>query len=144
MQLSKKILVVEDFAESQALLVLCLEHAGYAVLTADDGIEALEKAFLVRPDLILMDISMPRLDGIQATARLKDDPKTREIPVVITTAHTQKSLIERAIQSGALDVLIKPLNFIALAKLLDVYLSTQNNMTSSIDSRSSSLISATT
>ena len=121
----KKILIVEDSADSRELLVLCVRRLGFDVWAARDGIEALMLAAAVHPDLIIMDISMPRMNGLQAMVRFKNDPATRNIPVVITTAHVQRSLIDRAVEVGALDVLIKPLDFTNLGKTLGQYLNSE-------------------
>ena len=82
----KTVLVVEDIAEQRNILVTLLRYSGYEVLEAADGEEAIQLARARRPDLILMDAGLPRLDGWQATERLKQDPITSEIPVVMLTA----------------------------------------------------------
>ena len=123
----KKILIVEDSADSRDLVVLCLKRAGYDISIAGDGHEALEKAAAVHPDLILMDISMPGMDGLEATVRLKSDPLTRDIPVVVTTAHAYKTMIDRATQVGATEVLVKPLDFLALGEKLGRLIRAQEN-----------------
>jgi CheY-like chemotaxis protein len=114
----KKILIVEDFDDSRKLLALCIGRLGYDISEAVDGIEGLQQAAALHPDLIIMDISMPRMDGLEATIRLKADPATRGIPVVITTAHIQKSLIDGALELGASEVLIKPINLMALREMI--------------------------
>ena len=118
----KKILIVEDFDESRKLLALCIRHLGYDVSEAIDGTEALKQAATLHPDLIIMDLSMPRMDGLEATARLKADPGTRDIPIVFSTAHSRKSQIDRALESGAIEVLVKPIDFLALGEMLGRHL----------------------
>ena len=122
---AKKILIVEDFDDSRQLMAHYLRRWGYAVSEAADGLEALNQTAAVHPDLILMDISMPRMDGLEATARLKADPATRHIPVVIVTAHCQQSRIDSALDAGARDVFIKPLDFAKLGETLGRYLSSE-------------------
>ena len=123
---TKKILIVEDSEDSRELLALYIRHLGFAVWQASDGIEALKLAVAVQPDLIIMDISMPHMDGLQAMARLKGDPATRNIPVVIATAHTQQALIDSALKAGALGLLIKPLEFRKLGETLGRYLASES------------------
>jgi CheY-like chemotaxis protein len=78
------------------------------VATAVDGLEALDKAFALLPDVILMDLSLPGIDGWEATRRLKQDARTREIPVVALTAHALPSAHERAKEAGCDSVVTKP------------------------------------
>ena len=81
------VLVVEDYADAREIIQLILEGAGYAVITATDGAQALVQAATHRPDAILMDVFMPILDGVEATRRLKADPALRETPVTPPTAN---------------------------------------------------------
>ncbi|HET7321687.1 MAG TPA: response regulator [Longimicrobiaceae bacterium] len=104
----KTILIVEDQLEFLAIHKLYLERQGYHVLSAGDGEEAVRFARSHRPDLILMDFSVPRMDGIRATAQLKGDPATREIPVVLLTAHAYGSVGRRAKEAGCVAFLGKP------------------------------------
>lgn len=110
--------MVEDHDQSRYLLVLYLRRLGYKVSEANDGIQALERAAAIHPDLILMDLSMPRLGGQETTARLKADPATRDIPVIIATAYTHSAQVSSALEAGALEVLPKPIDFVALGKTL--------------------------
>ena len=96
----KTVLVVEDIAEQMNVLVTLLRYSGYEVLEAADGEETIRLARARRPDLILMDAGLPRLDGWQATERLKQDPGTSEIPVVMLTAYAIEGNRERAFQAG--------------------------------------------
>lgn len=103
-----RILMVEDQHDNQAIYRLILEHAGYAVLHAWDGREGLRLAREHRPDLILMDISVPLVDGWEATRQLKADPATAGIRVVALTAHAFPADRERAASVGFDDYLSKP------------------------------------
>jgi len=87
--MDKKILIAEDEPEASKLLKLRLESNGYNVITAGDGCEALKKAEGERPDLILLDVKMPNMDGYTALKALKDDEKTKKIPVIMLTAYDQ-------------------------------------------------------
>jgi putative two-component system response regulator len=102
------ILVVDDIAANRELLLARLEQLGYDVREAKDGIEALEAVDELEPDLILLDVDMPRLDGIAVCERLKAHPVRRLIPIVILTASNDKATRLRGIAAGADDYLSKP------------------------------------
>ena len=104
----KTILLVEDQLDFLAINKLYLERHGYRVVSAEDGEDAVRSAREHQPDLILMDFTIPRLDGIGATARLKDDPGTRDIPIVLLTAHTYGSVGRRAREVGCVSFIGKP------------------------------------
>jgi CheY-like chemotaxis protein len=118
----KKILIVEDFNDSRKLFVLYLRSLGFEVFEACNGREALERAVIVEPDLMIMDITMPHMDGHEATALLKQNPATRHIPILVATAHTSNVHEGRIRAAGASEVLIKPVNFGALREMLRRYL----------------------
>jgi CheY-like chemotaxis protein len=117
----KKILIVEDVEYNRDLLVQLLEE-DYEVLTAADGAAGIEAAARERPDLILMDLSLPEVDGWEATRRLKARPDTAAIPVIALTAHAMQGDEERARACGCDDYLTKPIDedqlFAQLARLL--------------------------
>lgn len=119
--MKKTVLIVDDVEVNRDLLVQLLEDE-YRVELAADGLAALERAAAARPDLILMDLSLPRLDGWEATRRLKADPALAHIPVVAVTAHAMRGDADRAHDCGCDDVLTKPLDetrlFDVLARLL--------------------------
>ena len=102
------VLVVDDVAHGREICAEYLEFRGFRVATAEDGEEALVKAFELHPDVILMDLSLPRLDGWEATRRLKQDERTREIPVIALTAHALASAHEKAKLVGCDAVVTKP------------------------------------
>jgi two-component system, cell cycle response regulator DivK len=105
----KTILIVEDVALNRDLLVQLLED-DYRLQIAEDGLQALERAAQRRPDLILMDLSLPRMDGWEATRRLKADPALARVPVVVVSAHAMRGDEERARACGCDDVLTKPID----------------------------------
>ena len=110
----RHILVVED-EEALAIGIRdALEHAGYRVDVAHDGVAALEAVAANPPDLILMDIMMPRMSGYQATESLKSDRATKSIPVIMVTALGEVGDVERAVDCGADDFLTKPVNKLEL------------------------------
>ncbi len=103
-----RILVVDDHAENRELLQASLEHAAYAVFTAANGHEALEAVTRHRPDLILLDVMMPGLDGYEVCRRLKADPETAFVPVIVVTALQDFAHRLRGIEAGADEFLTKP------------------------------------
>lgn len=120
--MKKAILIVEDIALNRDLLAQLLEDE-HRLLFADDGIAALERAAADTPDLILMDLSLPRMDGWEATRRLKADPALARIPVVALSAHAMRDDVERARACGCDDFLSKPVDekllFTTIARHLD-------------------------
>jgi len=109
------VLIVDDVAASVELLNVWLEDLPNAdVVTATDGIEALEQVERHHPDLLLLDVMMPRLSGFEVCRRLKSDPATRDIAVIMVTALDQASDIERATDCGADDFISQPVNRIEL------------------------------
>jgi two-component system cell cycle response regulator len=112
--MSAKILVVDDIAPNVKLLEAKLNREYFRVITAMSGPEALEKAHAERPDVILLDIMMPGMDGFEVCKRLKADPATQHIPVVMVTALTDIADRVRGLEAGADDFLSKPVNDLAL------------------------------
>ncbi|UYV11740.1 MAG: response regulator [Phycisphaera sp.] len=113
-QLTGTVLVVDDNAQNAELLEAYLDDLGISVVVAHDGQAALDAVASDPPDLILMDIMMPRMSGYQATERLKGDPKTKDIPIIMVTALGEVGDVERAVDCGADDFLTKPVNKIEL------------------------------
>ena len=105
----KKILIVEDVAMNIDLLVQLLEDE-FELVTAEDGATGVEKAGCESPDLILMDMSLPVLDGWEATRRIKADDALRHIPIIALTAHAMQGDKERALGCGCQDYLSKPID----------------------------------
>lgn len=104
-----KILLVEDNEDNRDMLSRRLIRKGYDVVLAVDGQESLAVAHAEKPDLILMDMSLPVLDGWEATRRLKESPETRAIPVIALTAHSMAGDREKALAAGADDYDTKPI-----------------------------------
>lgn len=102
------VLVVDDVAHGREIFAEYLEFRGFRVATAADGLEAIDKAWELRPDVILMDLSLPGIDGWEATRRLKQDDRTRETPIIALTAHALASAHDRAKEVGCDSVVTKP------------------------------------
>lgn len=105
-----KILVVDDEVLNVKLLVALLEAQGYNTLTASNGLDALNLALTQSPDLILLDIMMPGMDGFETVKRLKSDPKTKQVPVIMVTALGDRDSKLRALDAGAEEFLTKPID----------------------------------
>jgi len=119
----QKVLIVEDNADGRELFALYIRRLGYEVFEAATGLEALDQAHAVHPDLILMDLALPKMPGYESTARLKADPSTRDIPVIVNTAFHKGPFVERAIAAGATEISHKPVSFKALEEVVRRYLS---------------------
>lgn len=117
----KKILIVEDVEFNRDLLVQLLEDH-YEILTAEDGAASIELAQNERPDLILMDLSLPVLDGLDATKWLKANDSLKDIPVIAVTAHAMMGDREKALASGCDDYLSKPIDETLLFEKLASFL----------------------
>lgn len=113
-----KILLVEDNPDSRELLVTVLRREGYDIIEAVNGSEALRQASTQHPDLILMDLGLPVVNGDEVTARIKEDPCTAHIPIVVSTAFDRgASIVKRAIAAGADEIIYKPTNFKILVEV---------------------------
>lgn len=117
----KKILIVEDVELNLDLLTQLLEDE-YELVAAEDGAQGMALAEQEQPDLILMDISLPVLDGYEATRRIKANPALTHIPIIALTAHAMSGDQERALAAGCDDYLVKPLNDTLLFEKLDHFL----------------------
>ena len=109
-----KILLVEDNEMNRDMLSRRLRKKGFEVEIAVDGQEGVDKANAISPDLILMDLSLPVLDGWGATKVIKDNPDTAKIPVIALTAHAMKGDREKALEAGCDDYDTKPIDFVRL------------------------------
>jgi len=110
MEQNKKILAVDDERHIVRLIQVNLERAGYQVLTAFDGPEALKKVESDKPDLLVLDVMMPKMDGFEVLKRLQANPETRDIPVIMLTAKAQDVDVFRGWSSGVSAYLTKPFN----------------------------------
>ena len=112
------ILLVEDYQETREMLRTWLERRGYRLVEARDGQEAVELAVLAHPDLILMDLRLPELNGIAATRRLRQHAELKDVPVVVLSALEPAMFREAAFRVGCVDYLTKPIDLHKLEDLL--------------------------
>ena len=108
------ILVVDDNAQNLELIVAYLDTLGCKVATAVDGVDALAKIAESVPDLILLDVMMPRMSGFEVCRKCKSDPGTRDVPIIMVTALNELSDIEKGVASGTDDFITKPVNRLEL------------------------------
>ncbi len=113
-----KVLVVEDFEDTRALMRLELEKRGFRVIEATDGEQGVEAATRERPDIIIMDIGLPVMDGIEATRRIRADNSMRDVLIVALTAHHETEYRAQALAAGGDAYLTKPVDFDWLIDLL--------------------------
>lgn len=104
----RRILIADDRPSSRELLRLVLERAGYEVIDAEDGKQAVERARSTPPDLILLDLQMPQLDGYGALAELRHDPRFAQLPILALTASAMRGDREKILAAGFTDYLAKP------------------------------------
>lgn len=120
--MSKKVLVVEDYDDSREFMKFLLESYGYTVIEAADGLEAVDKVKRCHPDLVLMDISLPLVDGLTATRAIREFDKQKEkLPIIAITAFG-RDYRRKAIEAGCDDLIDKPVNFEELEPILHHYL----------------------
>ena len=119
MDAKKRVLLAEDHPGTIEVMQTELEVLGYEVVVAQDGQEAVEKAAAESPDIIVMDIIMPKLDGFQAAARIRENPRTRDIPILAATALAMPGDRERCLESGCDGYIAKPFTHRQLGAAID-------------------------
>lgn len=124
------IMVVEDNELSRDALSRRLERRGYRVLLAVDGEQAVARGRTERPDIILMDLGLPRVDGWEATRQLKADPDTQRIPIIVLSAHAMTNDRDKALQAGGDDFDTKPIRFQSLLEKIEALLARAATATS--------------
>ncbi len=119
---SPVVLLVEDSDDARQVLSLELEHKGCRVITATDGNEGVETALSMRPDLIVMDLNLPRLDGLAATEQIRMHEELCEVPIIAVTAFDTFGIRDAVLAAGCQDYLLKPLSAGAIEDALRKYL----------------------
>lgn len=114
-----RILIVEDNMDTYELMHFILERNGYITMLAMNGRDGVNAALKQKPDLILMDLSMPEMDGWEAARRIKSDPLTASIPLVAVTAHALPGDRQRALEAGCSDYVTKPINLKELVETVN-------------------------
>ena len=107
----KKVLLVEDNQDLQFLLSFQIKSMGFAIISANNGMEGVEKAIEEKPDLIIMDILMPGMDGREATRMIRSNPMTKNIPIIVLTVLFRHLDQESCIEAGCNDYIVKPFSF---------------------------------
>jgi CheY-like chemotaxis protein len=120
--MAKTVLIVEDYEDTREFMKILLESYGYKVIEAADGIEAIDRVKQYHPDLILMDISLPFVDGLTATRTIRDFDVDSQVPIIAVTAFG-KTYYSKAIEAGCDDLIDKPIDFDTLEPILKGYLS---------------------
>lgn len=103
-----KILIADDEDDVKTVLELFLRSKGYEVATAFDGLDTIDQTMALMPDLLLLDVMMPVLDGFEVCKKLKANPETKDIPIVMLSAASHSAAIRKGLDAGAVDYLIKP------------------------------------
>ncbi len=123
--MSKVILIADDEPANIALLHIVLRKYGYTTLEATDGKQAVELAKAKKPDIILMDKTMPVMDGLEATGVLKGDVSTKKIPIICMTASAMRGDKEKILQAGCDDYMSKPLDVYKVIEIVSQYVQRQ-------------------
>ncbi len=117
-----KILLIEDYSDTRELLSILLRKKGYNVIEAEDGIEGLLKASLSEPDLILMDLALPEMDGIEAARRIREVPKLAHVPIFVLSAYLTEDVEEDIRDIGCMEMFGKPFDFESLLESINLTL----------------------
>jgi CheY-like chemotaxis protein len=121
-QKAKKILIVEDHKDSRDVLVALLQFSGYRITEAENGLQALEKARSEKPDLIVMDLQLPGMMGIEAAKILKEEESTAHIPIIAYTALLNETLKEEALKAGMKSFIDKPASVKLIKETIQKYI----------------------
>jgi len=121
---AKRVLVVDDFDDSRFSLSKLLEIEGYEVIEATDGAQAVARALADKPDLILMDLSLPVIDGLSATRQIRQSDEMKRVPIIALTAHDLIDIQSQAADAGCTDYAAKPIDFTSLTDMMAKYLNT--------------------
>jgi two-component system cell cycle response regulator DivK len=126
MQHKELFLVVEDFEDSRFMMRRLLEMAGHTVIEATDGEQAIQVAWEKHPDVILMDLSLPKLDGLEATKRIRQRQDFRNVPILAVSAHDGPDSRAAALEAGCDEYVTKPIDFDQLRTIIDRFLPHEN------------------
>src|SRR5215510_3687152 len=118
-----RILIAEDFEDNRIALKLILNHTGFDVIEAENGQQAIEAVRREEPDLVLMDITLPVIDGLQATREIRSDEKFGQLPIIVVSAHDNEEIRREAAEAGGSEYISKPIEIGELKKLIEGCLS---------------------
>jgi two-component system cell cycle response regulator DivK len=120
--MAKRILLVEDHKDALSILVLVLQSLGYETIEARTGTDAVEKASLENPDLIVMDLSLPDMTGIDAARAIKRNPSTARLPIIAYSAWSTRSWMEKAANVGIAAYLVKPVSMTLMKETIEKFI----------------------
>jgi CheY-like chemotaxis protein len=120
--MAKRILIVEDHKDALSILVLVLRSLCYETIQAGTGADAVEKAFLENPDLIVMDLSLPDMTGIDAARAIKGNPSTARLPIIAYSAWSTRSWMEKAVNVGIAAYLVKPVSMTLMKETIEKFI----------------------
>jgi len=115
----RHILIVDDYPDALDIWTIYLQSMGYRVSTASDGAEAIAQAVRLLPDLIVLDLELPRVSGYEAAAQLRANPETRHIPLIAATGFSHQRQLDRARQAGFDEIVVKPAEPDALVEVIE-------------------------
>ncbi|MFC2019437.1 response regulator [Chloroflexota bacterium] len=125
--MAEKILIVEDNSQNMRVIQMALRRLGYTFLEASDGEAGMAAAIQEKPDLIIMDVQLPKMDGLEITRRLREMPEFSQVPIIAITAYAMKGDMERALAVGCDAYLTKPINTRELPKVIVELLANRQN-----------------
>ncbi|MEK7829524.1 MAG: response regulator [Acidobacteriota bacterium] len=123
----RRILIAEDDDDSRIALKLMLKLSKFDVIEARDGREAVNKIGSDKPDLVLMDLSLPVIDGLQATQEIRSQPEFQNLPIIFVTGYDNRETIDRIRAGGGTDYICKPIEFDDLKKMIETYLAVRRD-----------------
>jgi CheY-like chemotaxis protein len=123
--LGPTILLIEDYADTREMISILLRRKGYNVVEAEDGIEGLLKAAWQNPDLILMDLALPEMDGVEATRRIHSTPKLADIPIIVLSAYLNEAVERDVLAAGCVEMFPKPFDAGSFLECIEVTLARQ-------------------
>jgi CheY-like chemotaxis protein len=116
---ARNILVIEDYSDTRKLISVLLRKRGYHVMEAEDGLEGYLKATGTKPDLIIMDLALPAMDGIEAARRIKETPKLSSVPIIVLSAYLTPEVEKEVFAAGCVEMFPKPFDFESLLDCID-------------------------
>ena len=116
---ARNILVIEDYSDTRRLISVLLRKKGYNVIEAEDGLEGFLKASGTKPDLIIMDLALPEMDGIEAARRIHETPKLSQIPIIALSAYLTPEVEEEVLAAGCVEMFPKPFDPDSLLDCID-------------------------